>query len=61
MSIRDQLIKLRTQKTYREGTLERNVVALDAVDGRIRDSGLAVLQSRGDVHGLPLDRSLYPS
>lgn len=61
MSKRDQLTqltKLGTQKTYREGTLERDEVALYAVDGRVRDRGLAVLQSRSDIHGLPLDRGL---
>lgn len=51
---------MRTRRTYSERALERDKVALDTVDSIVRDSGLAILEDRGDIDGLPLDRGLYP-
>lgn len=53
------MVELKTRRTYSERALERDKVALDTVDSVIRDSGLAILEDRGDVDGLPLDRGLY--
>ena len=41
--------------TYSEGALEGDVVARDAVNGRVGDDSLAVLELGGDVDSLPLD------
>ena len=53
------MVELRTRRTYSERALERNKVALDTVDSFVRDSGLAILEDRGDIDGFPLDRGLY--
>ena len=53
------MVELRTRRTYSERALERNKVALDTVDSFVRDSGLAILEDRGDIDRLPLDRGLY--
>lgn len=44
--------------TYGKGTLEGNLVLLDALDGSIRDRRLAVLEDGIDVDGLPGDGGL---
>ena len=44
--------------TYGKGSLQGDLVLLDALDGGIRDSGLAILQDGVDVDGLPLDGGL---
>jgi hypothetical protein len=44
--------------TYGEGSLERDVVLSDTLNGIIGDRGLSVLQDRGDIDGLPLDGRL---
>lgn len=44
--------------TYGKGALERDVVPANTVDGSIGDCGLAVLEGRSDVDGLPLDWGL---
>lgn len=41
-----------------EGPLERDLVALDALNGRVRDRSLAVLEDGRDVDGLPRDGRL---
>lgn len=46
------------KRTYSERTLQSNVVALNAVYGLLRNSGPAVYELRGDIHGFPLDRDL---
>lgn len=53
------LAELIVCRTYRERALERDEVALDTVDSLVRDCGLAVLEDRGNVDGLPLDGGLY--
>ena len=55
------LAELIVRRTYRERALERDEVALDTVDSIVRNCGLAVLKGRGNVDGLPFDRSLYPN
>jgi hypothetical protein len=50
---------VRCQKgTYGEGSLERDVVPSDTLNGIVGNSGLSVLQDRGDIDGLPLDGRL---
>lgn len=44
--------------TYGKGTLERDVVLADTLNGSIGNGGLAILQDGGDIDGLPLDRCL---
>jgi hypothetical protein len=39
-------------------TFEGDIVAVDAVDGLIGDDGLAILQGRSDIDGLPFDRNV---
>ena len=54
-----QSCKAIMDKTYSEGTLERNVVLLHALDGFVGDGGLSILQDGGHINGLPLDGGLY--
>lgn len=44
--------------TYGKGTLERDVVSADTLNGSIGNGGLAILQDGGDIDGLPTDRGL---
>lgn len=44
--------------TYSQGTLEGNIVLLDASNGIVGNGGLAVLQNGTDIDGLPLDGGL---
>jgi hypothetical protein len=44
--------------TYGQRTLQGDLVLLDRDDGILGNGGLAVLQNRSDIGGLPLDRSL---
>lgn len=46
------------QGAYGEGTLEGDLVLLDALDGILGDGGLAVLEHGGDINGLPGDGGL---
>lgn len=54
-AVRDQFVTC----TYGKGTLEGNLVLLDALDSGIGDRGLAVLEDRVDVDGLPGDWGLF--
>lgn len=44
--------------TYSKGALQGDLVPLDALDGGIGDGGLAILEDRGDIDGLPGDGGL---
>lgn len=46
------------REAYGKRTLEGDVVAGDAVNGLLGNSGLAVDKTRGDVDALPLDGDL---
>jgi hypothetical protein len=41
-----------------ERTFEGDVVAVDAVNGFVGNDGLAILQGRSDIDGLPFDRDI---
>lgn len=43
---------------YSQRALERYKVLLHAADSLVGDGGLAVLQDRGNINRLPLDRGL---
>lgn len=45
-------------QTYGERALQRDVVALDALNGIVRNGSLAVLEDGGDIDGFPVNRSL---
>ena len=54
-AVRDPIVTC----TYGKGALEGNLVLLDALDSSIGDRGLAVLEDRVDVDGLPGDWGLF--
>lgn len=46
-------------QTYCQRSLEGNLVILDALDGSIRNSSLAILEDGSDVARFPSDRGLF--
>src|SRR5512142_832797 len=44
--------------TYRQGSLQRHLISLNALNGRIGNGSLAVFQDRRDIDGFPGDWGL---